>query len=218
MQRLILIQAFAQVTGSLKHANFVNYGDLLKEIYSDPYLSADRELLVASDNYKNEITSHPKMLKMSVKDLLDMNHHFVQSSNHDSYHNKPSTQFSSDNRNLVHDEEYYIDKPTNTSSESFEAHMEEMLGKDFFEDQKFLLFVIFSCVLLLLMFCCLGVTVRWCWMSVCRAQETALSPPSSYTALSLPSPDTSLSMYSDTDTPYPDEIFLQGRKLYPGVL
>ena len=217
MHRLLLIPAFAQITESLKHANFVNYGDLVKEIYSDPYLSADRELLVANDNSKNEITSNPRMLKMSVKELLDMNHHYVQSSDHNPHHNQPSTPFHSDNRNLV-DEEYYPDNPTDTSSESFEEHMEEMLGKNFFEDQKFLLFVIFSCVLLLLMFCCSLVTVRWCWMSVCRAQEPPPSPPSSYTAISLPSPDTSLSMYSDTDTPYPDEIFLQGRKLYPGVL
>ena len=57
MQCLLLIPAFAQITESLKHANFVNYGDLVKEIYSDPYLSADRELLVANDNSKNENVS-----------------------------------------------------------------------------------------------------------------------------------------------------------------
>ena len=208
MKGLLLIPAFAQINEAFK---LTNYGDLLQEIPDD---------YAASDNSRNQITSNPKMLKMSVKELLDMNHHYIQSSDYNSYYNKPFKADPYENRNSVY-EEYYLDYPTTDtekSSESFEAHMEEMLGKDFFEDKKFLLFVIFSCVLFLLVFSCSLVTLRWCWMSVCRAPAPP-DLPALYTPLSLPSsPDTSLTMYSDVDTPYPDQIFLQGRKLYPGVL
>ena len=205
MKRLLLVPAFAQISGAFK---LTNYGDLLQEI---------PDQFMASHNSRNEITSNPKMLKMSVKELLDMNHHYIQSSSpdYDFFYNKPFPPY--ENRNSVY-EEYYLDYPTDKSSESFEAHLEEMLGKDFFEDKKFLLFLIFSCVLFLLVFSCSLVTLRWCWMSVCRAQATHPAP-ALYSPPSLPSsPDTSLTMYSDIDTPYPDQIFLQGRKLYPGVL
>merc|ERR1712129_662890 len=113
---------------------------------------------------------------------------------------------------------------------TIEEQLEKLFGEHFFEDRKYLLFIVFSLVFLLLLLSCASICC--CWL--CRTRRTSRPAPR------IPIPSQTLSrtnsiyqhpfsiesqsflpphpLFSDLETGPPDYSSLQGRKLYPGIL
>ena len=102
-----------------------------------------------------------------------------------------------------------------------EERLENMLGRDFFQDQKYVLFVVFSLVLIVLLLCCCFL----CAQGICRRiagknriNSSVISDPM-YQAVTVPfSSSKPPVMFNDLEASFPDEAFLENRKIYPGYL
>ena len=201
----------------------VNYSDVLKELASED----------------DEDIGNTLVKQKTVQELLKMSQDYFDLGSYDNnFQPQRNKVFSfNDNSNIFDDTEDEVsDDPFYTNikvyhqdyvqPDTLEKRMENMLGRDFFEDKKFVLFVLFTFILLVLTLSCSIVTVRWCYrtfVSKTNPRSSLVSQQQLYQPITIPitynspSPAT---IFTDLDTSgeFPDEMFLQGRKLYPGVL
>lgn len=203
----------------------INYSDVLKELASE-----------------DEDIGNTLVKQKSVQELLKMSQDYFDLGSYDNnfqpHRNKLfSFNDNQDNADIFDDADDEVsDDPFYTNikvyhqdyvqPDSLEKRMENMLGPDFFEDKKFVLFILFTFILLVLTLSCSIVTVRWCYrtfISKTNPRSSLVSQQQLYQPITIPitynspSPAT---IFTDLDTSgeFPDEMFLQGRKLYPGVL
>ena len=208
-----------------------NYADLLQEIPNNP-LTIPVEVEITN----NDIDIRGK----TVKELLKMNE--------DGYFSNPSdfNYFPSQSDLNVYDvnyviediEELDVDPYDNVhiydgdffQPDSFENRLENMLGSDFFEDKKFILFVIFSLVIFILLLTCCIISIRWCCQSCGHGGQrsrrdqanSSLANSTVYQPITIPisySSPSSVQFFPDSDSSLiHDEWMLKGKTLYPGVL
>ena len=220
-----LVLMFSSVSQSF---TLNNYSDLLKEIpgYRD----------ILENNDSNIIK------KKTVKELLDMTHnpHFSHyTSDFDQSLNDQNFEAFVDYSDYIdvfgrHNEDPYyegvkvfqdIQHPSRDieSGDSVEERLENMLGRDFFQQHRYILFIVFSLILLVLILSCCAVCTRWLFRSLTGGSRT--KPSSSlinapiYQPITIPiaysQPPV---MFNDLEASFPDESFLENKKIYPGYL
>jgi len=203
-----------------------NYGEILREI------PLGRNLY---DVEYAERTNDNVVRRKTVKELLKMNEDYLDYMGYNSHNTlnpyKPDkltdVGVEYDNIDIYHGN-------SNFETDSVEDLLENMLGRDFFDDKKFILFLIFSLIVMILILCWCFIGIQWC----CRTQgccslqrntnkrSSLISTPNPssprYKQIAIPisySSDAPMDLYSDLNSSYPDDdAFLQGKKLYPGVL
>ena len=231
MTWMIFLMFLTLLPDGLQSFKLTNYADVLQEIPNNPLT-----LPVEVEITNNDIDIRGK----TVKELLKMNE--------EGYFNSPSDfnyfPYQADrnvydvNYEIEDIEELDVDPYDNIKiydgdffqPDSFENRLENMLGSDFFEDKKFILFVIFSLVLLLLLISCVIISVRWCCQSCggqrprdkARSLNSSLANSTVYQPITIPiscTSPTSVQFFPDSDASLiHDEWGLQGKTLYPGVL
>ena len=205
-----------------------NYADLLKEI----------------PGYRDFIENNDSNIirKKSVKELLDMSHSqqpqfsqynsdFYQSLNNQNFEAFEDYSDYIDVFGRHSDDPYYegvkvfqdLQHPIrdNGGGDSVEERLENMLGRDFFQDHRYILFIVFSLVLLLLVLSCCVVCSRWMCKSLSsrnKANSPLINAPV-YQPITIPiayaQPPV---MFNDLEASFPDESFLENKKIYPGYL
>ena len=205
-----------------------NYSDLLKEIpgYRD----------ILENNDSNIIK------KKTVKELLDMTHspHFSHyTSDFDQSLNDQNFEAFVDYSDYIdvfgrHNEDPYyegvkvfqdIQHPSGDieSGDSVEERLENMLGRDFFQEHRYILFIVFSLISLVLILSCCAVCTRWLCRSLTggtgnKASSSLINAPI-YQPITIPiaysQPPV---MFNDLEASFPDESFLENKKIYPGYL
>ena len=205
-----------------------NYADLLKEI----------------PGYRDFIENNDSNIirKKSVKELLDMSHKqqpqfsqynsdFYQSLNNQNFEAFEDYSDYIDVFGRHSDDPYYegvkvfqdLQHPIrdNGGGDSVEERLENMLGRDFFQDHRYILFIVFSLVLLLLVLSCCVVCSRWMCKSLSsrnKANSPLINAPV-YQPITIPiayaQPPV---MFNDLEASFPDESFLENKKIYPGYL
>ena len=190
-----------------------NYSDLLKEI------PGYKEIIENNDS--NVIR------RKTVKELLDMSHSIppVSNQNYEAFvdynYNDYIDAFGHHNDYPYYEGANVFEDVQLPRRDVVEEGLENMLGRDFFTDQKFVLFVVFSLVVVVLLLSCCAVCTRWVWVRISSANNnnSALIHSNLYQPVSLPA---SLSqppvMFNDLEASFPDEAFLVNRKIYPGYL
>ena len=157
MKHTLLIPAFVQITATaFKNSN---YADML-------FPGKAKKQNGTFNNSRNDMASIPRMLRMSVRELLEMNHQYIssRSSDDDSYYTEHFSSYPYDDSDFYLDNSGDEDYPDDvTRSESLEGLLEEMLGTDFFESRKFSLFLVLSGLLCLLLVSCCLASLCWCW-------------------------------------------------------
>ena len=202
-----------------------NYSDLLKEIpgYRD----------IMENNDSNLIR------KKSVKELLEMTHspHFSHyTSDFQQSLNDPNFEAFVDYSDYIdvfgrHNEDPYyegvkvfqdVEHPSRDSGDSVEERLENMLGRDFFQEHRYILFIVFSLILVVLVLSCCVVCTRWIWQSLSSSNKTrssSLINAPIYQPITIPiaysQPPV---MFNDLEASFPDESFLGNKKIYPGYL
>ena len=203
-----------------------NYADLLKEIpgYRDFMENNDSNLV----------------RKKTVKELLDMTHNQPQFSQYtadfdQSFLNNQNFEAFVDYSDYIdvfgrhNDDPYYegvkvfqdVQHPIRDDRDSVEERLENMLGRDFFQDHHYILFIVFSLILLVLVLSCCLVCSRWMCKSLSsknKANSPLINAPI-YQPITIPiaysQPPV---MFNDLEASFPDESFLENKKIYPGYL
>ena len=132
----------------------MNYGEILKEIpFGRNFYDFDEDGNV-EDNTVGRKT---------VKELLKMNEDYLEAMDYNQFydvnqHNpvKLSDETEFDNVDIYHEN-------SNFHPETVEDMLENMLGRDFFDDKKFILFLIFSLVIMILVLCWCLISIQWCF-------------------------------------------------------
>ena len=203
-----------------------NYADLLKEIpgYRDFMENNDSNLI----------------RKKTVKELLDMTHNQPQFSQYtadfdQSFLNNQNFEAFVDYSDYIdvfgrhNDDPYYegvkvfqdVQHPIRDDRDSVEERLENMLGRDFFQDHRYILFIVFSLILLVLVLSCCLVCSRWMCKSLSsknKGNSPLINAPI-YQPITIPiaySPPPV--MFNDLEASFPDESFLENKKIYPGYL
>ena len=203
----------------------INYSDVLKEL-SDQKLGNSlikeksvAELLKMSQEYHHQSDQFNPLYSNNYQPLRSKLFTFSDDLNTDDDDESDDPFYT--NIKVYHQD--YV------QPDSIEKRMENMLGKDFFEDKKFILFLLLTFILVLLSLSCSIVAIRWCYRTFIISKNNAgssLVRTQVYQPISVAagvygshSPPT---LFTDLDTStehFPhDTEFLQGRKLYPGVL
>ena len=208
-----------------------NYSDLLKEIpgYRD----------ILENNDSNLIR------KKTVQELLDMTQltHSPQFSHYtsdfDQSLNNQNFEAFVDYSDYIdvfgrHNEDPYyegvkvfqdVQHPSRVSAtasgDGVEERLENMLGRDFFQEHRYILFIVFSLILLVLVLSCCAVCTRWICKSLSsrnKASSSVINAPI-YQPITIPiaysQPPV---MFNDLEASFPDESFLGNKKIYPGYL
>jgi len=209
-----------------------NYGEILKEI------PLGRNLY--DFDHGDERIDDNSVQRKTVKQLLKMNEDYLDSAGYNSHF----TGYPYNSDKLTYEDVEYdnIDiyhGNSNFEADSVEDMLENIFGRDFFDDKKFILFLIFSLILIILILCWCFVAIQWfCRTGGCCCpkrntlerditiyqRSSSGSSPSSprYKPIAVPityASDAPVDLYTDLDSSYPDDdAFLQGKKLYPGVL
>merc|ERR1712150_294255 len=214
------------LSSSVSHSfTLNNYSDLLKEIpgYRD----------IMENNDSNLIR------KKTVKELLEMTHspHFSHyTSDFDQPLNDQNFEAFVDYSDYIdvfgrHNEDPYYEgvkvfqdvqhpiRDSGAGGDSVEERLENMLGRDFFQEHRYILFIVFSLILLVLVLSCCAVCTRWICQSLSSRNKTSSSLINApiYQPITIPiaysQPPV---MFNDLEASFPDESFLGNKKIYPG--
>lgn len=213
------------MSSSLSHSfTLNNYSDLLKEI------PGWRDILENNDS--NIIR------KKTVKELLDMTHSpqfspytsdFDQSLDSQNFEAFVDYSDYMDVFGRHNEDPYYegvkvfqdLQHPIGDAGDSVEERLESMLGRDFFQEHRYILFIVFSLILLVLVLSCCAVCSRWICKSLSsrdKGSSSLINAPI-YQPITIPiaysQPPV---MFNDLEASFPDESFLGNKKIYPGYL
>ena len=191
-----------------------NYSDLLREI------PGYKEIIENNDS--NEIR------RKTVKELLEMSHsQTVSDQNYEAFvdynYNDYLDAFGRHSNDPYYEGVRVFEDVKHPRRDLVEERLENILGRDFFRDQKFVLFIVFTVILLVLVLSCCAVCSRWVWARLSsnsnkEAASTRVTSPV-YQPISIPvhysQPPV---MFNDLEASFPDEAFLGNRKIYPGYL
>ena len=244
VMKLLIVTVMVPLLQLSSAFKLVNYGDLLAEVPSLAARGAGVGLpsvaaLRSSAGQQQEVRTK------SVAELLEMSHNLEYFSldtepEYDPYYTKQFDPYPLPDLGSLGDYGdtevlYTIEDVEVLEPESIEGRLGRMLGEDFFEDRKFVLFLVLSLLLLLVLTCGAGLAAWWCCRRGCGGRRAAPPPgpapspglypvyqpitiPISYASPAHPAPRR-YPDYEDRDSSdAADEVFLQGRKLYPGIL
>ena len=200
VMKLLIVTVMVPLLQLSSAFKLVNYGDLLAEVPSLAARGAGVGLpsvaaLRSSAGRQQEVRSK------SVAELLEMSHNLEYFSldtepEYDPYYTKQFDPYPLPDLGSLGDYGdtevlYTIEDVEVLEPESIEGRLGRMLGEDFFEDRKFVLFLVLSLLLLLVLTCGAGLAAWWCCRRGCGGRRAAPPPRPASTPCTSPSPSPS---------------------------